>query len=231
MKYFKIFIFLFFLNLSLDIYFNNVKEFYELRIFTKPLITIILGVFFYVSSRKMLLLHRVTISLALMFLCAGDIVLLENMSFYSFTAGLILFLIGILLYSFYFYKQTIYDIDRLIAFLAVSLLIALALIYLMYDGLNNLLIPVMIYLATVLNFMKIAFLRYKNVNTKSYRLVLIGAIFFTITQAIIGLNQFHEALPYKYIFVMLFYGCSQLFIISGILTLKKSEKKELSISV
>jgi uncharacterized membrane protein YhhN len=230
MKYFKIFIFLFLLNLSLDIYFNNAKEFYELRMYTKPLITIILGVFFYVNSKKMLLLHRVTILLALTFLCAGDIILLENTPFHSFTAGLILFLIALLLYSFYFYRQTIYDIDLLIAFLAVSLLIALALIYLMYDGLNNLLIPVMIYFATVLNFMKIAFLRYKNVNTKSYRLVLIGAIFFTITQAIIGLDVFHEPLPYKDIFIMFFYGSSQFCIIMGALSLKSSEKEELNVS-
>ncbi|MBC8753828.1 lysoplasmalogenase [Kordia sp. YSTF-M3] len=225
MKFFKVFIFLFLLNLSLDIYFNNAKEFYELRIYTKPLITIILGVFFYVNSRNMLLLHRVTILLALAFLCAGDVILLEDTPFYSFIIGLLLFLIALLLYSFYFYKQTIYDIDRLIPFLAVSLLIALSLIYLMYDGLNNLLIPVMIYIATVLNFMKIAFLRYKNVNNKSYRLVLVGTIFFTITQVLIGLHAFHKAIPYKDIFIMLFYGFSQLCIITGVLSLQHSEKK------
>ena len=218
--------FLFILNLSLDIYFNNAKEFYELRFFTKPLITIILGLFFYLNSRKMLLLHRATILLALLFLCAGDIILLEDTPFYSFIIGLLLFLISILLYSFYFYKQAIYDIDRLIPFLAVSMLISLSLIYLMYDGLNNLLIPVMIYMASVLNFMKIAYLRYKNVNIKSYRFVFIGTIFFTITQVMIGLHSFHQAIPYKDIFIMLFYGCSQLCIIIGILTLKHSEEEE-----
>jgi len=229
MKYFKIFIFLFILNLSLDIYFNNAKEFYALRFLTKPMITLILGVFFYLNSKNMLLLHRSVIILALLFLCVGDVILLEDTPFYSFIIGLLLFLISLLFYSFYFYKQAIYDIDRLIPFLAVSMLIALSLIYLMYDGLNNLLIPVMIYIATVLNFMKIAYLRYKNVNIKSYRFVFVGTILFTITQIIIGLHSFHKAIPYKDIFIMLFYGSSQLCIIVGILTLKNSEEEKIKV--
>jgi uncharacterized membrane protein YhhN len=230
MKFFKIFIFLFLLNLSLDIYFNNAKEFYELRIFTKPLVTILLAIFFYINSRKMLLLHRVTILFALLFLCAGDIILLEDTPFYSFIIGLLLFLIALLLYSFYFYRQTTYDIDRLLPFLAVSLLIALTLIYLMYDGLNNLLIPVMIYIATVLNFVKIAFLRFKNVNTKSYLFVLIGAILFTITQVIIGLNAFHKTILLKDLFIMLFYGFSQLFIIMGTIVINHEKVDTIGIT-
>jgi uncharacterized membrane protein YhhN len=229
MKFFKIFIFLFLLNLSLDIYFNNAKEFYDLRIFTKPLITILLGIFFYINSGKMLQLHRVTILLALTFLCVGDIVLLEDTPFYSFIIGLSLFLIGLLLYSFYFYRQTTYDIDRLLPFLAVSLLIALTLIYLMYDGLNNLLIPVMIYIATVLNFIKIAFLRYKNVNNKSYRLVLAGSILFAITEIIIGLHAFHKAILFKDIFIMGFYGLSQLFIITGIVVIAYEDQNKIEV--
>ena len=163
--------------------------------------------------------HRLTIVGALLFLCAGDILLLQDTSYYSFIGGLTLFLISMLLYSLYFYKQTRYDIDRLIPYLAVSLLISLSIIYLIYDGLNNLLIPVMIYLATILNFLKIGFLRYKSVNNRSYRLVFLGIIFFTIAQIIIGLNQFYKAVPYKDIYIMLFYGASQLLIILGILAI------------
>ena len=176
----------------------------------------------------MLQRNRITILLALGFMCVGDILLLENTPFYSFTFGLFSFLIALLLYSFYFYKQTIYDIDRLIAFLAVSMLLALSLIYLMYDGLDSLLIPVLIYMATFLNFMKIAFLRYKNVNMESYHYVLIGTILFTISQIIVGLHTFHEAIPYKDILIMLFYGASQLCIILGILVFKPV-KEELNV--
>lgn len=220
MKFFRVFIILFLINLSLDIYFNNAKEFYELRLLTKPLITILLGIFFYLNSTKMLLVHRASVLGALFFLCVGDIVLLEDTSFYTFIGGLLSFLIALLFYSFYFYRQTVYDVDRLIPFLAISLLIALFLMYFMFDGLNNMLIPVMIYIATVLNFTKIAFLRYKNVNKKSYHLVLIGALLFSITQTIVGLNAFYRAIPHKDICIMLFYGMSQLCIILGILYLK-----------
>lgn len=217
MKFFKAFIFLFVLNLSLDIYFNNAKEFYELRLFTKPLITIILAVFFFVNSTQMALKSRVIILLALAFLCAGDVILLEDTPFYSFLIGLCLFLVSLLLYSLHFYRETTYDIDRLLPFLAVSLLISLTLIYLMYDGLNYMLIPVMIYISVVLNLMKIAFLRLKNVNKKSYILVFVATICFTIAQIFIGLHSFHKAIPNKDIFIMLFYGLSQLLFILGIL--------------
>ncbi|WP_420572669.1 lysoplasmalogenase [Kordia sp.] len=229
MKFFKIFIALFLLNLSLDIYFNNAKEFYEYRLITKPLITVILGIFFFINSVSLKPLDRWTIISALLFLCAGDTILLEDTPFYSFIGGLCLFLVAILLYSSYFYKQTTYDIDRLIPFLAISLLIALSLIYLMYDGLHNLLIPVMIYIATVLNFMKIGYLRYKNVNNASYRFVFMGTIFFAVAQIIIGLHAFHKAVPYKDISIMLFYGFSQLFLILGILSIKCSEKDDLAL--
>jgi len=230
MKFFKVFIFLFLLDLSLDIYFNNAKEFYTFRLYTKPIITILLGVFFYINSKNMVLLYRTAILLALAFFCTGDIMLLEDTPFYSFAFGLLLFLVGLLLYSFYFYRQATYDVDRLIPFLAVSMLIALTLIYLMYDGLNNFLVPVMVYMVTVLNFVKIAFLRYKNVIDKSYRLVLIGTIFFTITQVIIGLHNFHKAIIYKDIFIMFFYGFSQLCIILGILSLQQTDEDHKSVT-
>ncbi len=220
MKFLKLFIFLFLLNLSLDIYFNNAKEFYELRLFTKPLVSILLSVFFYLNSNMLVLKSRLTILLALTFLCIGDIILLEDTPFYSFLVGLCLFLIALLLYSFHFYKETTYDIDLLLPFLATSLLIALTLIYLLYDGLDYMLIPVMIYISVVFNLIKLAFLRSKNVNRSSYILVLSGTILFTVAQIIIGLHSFHKAIPNKDIFIMLFYGVSQLLIILGILSTK-----------
>ncbi|MFK7748387.1 MAG: lysoplasmalogenase [Kordia sp.] len=227
MKFLRVFIVIFLLNLSLDIYFNNTKEYHDYRIITKPLITILLAVFFFVNSYRMLIRQRLIILGALLLLCAGDIALLENTPFYSFIFGLTFFLIAILFYSLYFYKQARYDIDRLIPFLAVSLLISLSVIYLMYDNLNNLLIPVMIYLVSVLNLLKLAYLRYKNVNMKSYSLVFLGISCFTIAQVAVGLNRFYTVLPYKDIGIMLFYGASQLFIIVGILTFKTQTENKL----
>jgi uncharacterized membrane protein YhhN len=170
--------------------------------------------------------HRLIVLLALGIFCAGDVALLEDTSFHSFLSGLGFFLVAILLYCFYLYRQTRYDIDRLIPFLAISLLISLSLIYLMYDGLNNLLIPVIAYMAIVLNFLKLAYLRYKNVNIRSYRLVFLGAAFFTIAQILIGLNRFYRPLPYKDVYIMFFYGFAQLMIIVGILVISYPDKKQ-----
>ncbi|MGH1385622.1 lysoplasmalogenase [Kordia sp.] len=224
MKFFKVFIIIFILNLSLDIYLNNVKEFSQFRLFSKPLITILLAVFFYINSYTMQSRHRLLILGALLSLCIGDTILLEGMPFYSFILGLALFLVAMLCYSLYFYKQVRYDIDRLIPFLAASLLISLSMIYLIFDSLNNLLIPVILYMATVLNFLKLAYLRYKNVNSLSYRLVFIGVILFTAAQILIALNRFHQTLPYKDTAIMSLYGISQLLIILGILSFKAQKE-------
>jgi uncharacterized membrane protein YhhN len=131
-----------------------------------------------------------------------------------------------LLYSLYFYKQARYDIDRLIPFLAASLLISLSMIYLIFDNLDNLLVPIILYMAIVLNFLKLAYLRYKNVNTLSYRLVFLGVILFTAAQILIALNRFHQALLYKDIAIMFLYGISQILIIFGILTFKDQEESK-----
>lgn len=163
---------------------------------------------------------RYVITAALCLFCIGDLLLLEDTPYYSFIFGLLLFLISLLLYSLYFYRETTYNIDRLLPFLTLALMAALWLIYMMYDGLHNLLVPIMLYLAVVLNLMKIAFLRYKSVNKMSYYLVFIGSLLFAIAQGIIGLHSFHKALPHKDIFIMLFYGVSQLLIILGILSTK-----------
>lgn len=99
----------------------------------------------------------------------------------------------------------------------------------MYDELKSLLIPVVVYMVIVLNLMKIAYLRYKNVSNYSYYLVMIGTVFFTVTQILIGINRFHEPLPHKDFFVMSFYGISQLFIIIGILNMEYPHEEETTI--
>ncbi|MEM6721786.1 MAG: lysoplasmalogenase [Bacteroidota bacterium] len=225
MKFVKAFIILFLINLSLDIYFHNTKGLHEFRIFTKPIITLSLAIYFYVNSYALQMRKRLIIVGALLLLCIADIFLLETTSFYSLMSALSLSLVAILFYSLYFYKQTHYDIDRLIPFLAVSLLICLAVFYLMYEKLDKMLIPVMIYMATILNFLKIAYLRYKSVSLQSYRLVFIGVAFFTITQIIIGLSKFYKTLPFEDLYIMLFYGISQLLIIFGILVMIHSDEK------
>ena len=225
MKFVKVFIILFLVNLSLDIYFHNTKELYEFRMFTKPLVTLSLAIYFYINSGVMQMRKRLIIVGALLLLCTADVFLLKTTSFYSLTSGLSASLVAILLYSLYFYRQAHYDIDRLIPFLAVSLLICLAVFYFMYEKLDKMLIPVMIYMATVLNFLKIAYLRNKNVSLQSYRFVFIGVAFFTITQIIIGLSIFYRPLPFEDIYIMLFYGGSQLLIVFGILAMIHCDEK------
>lgn len=230
MKYFKIFIILFLANLSFDIYFNNVDAYYTYRFITKPLITILLMAFFYINSNRMQVLDRYLIMIALVFLLIGDIFLFEKTSLYNFLYGFLAFLVANLAYSYFFYKKATYDIDRLLPYLTVALLLSFVMIFLIYDGLGDFLIPATAYFIVVLNLNKLAYLRYKNVNNYSFYLVFFGTTLFALSQGFVGLHVFYEPLPYKNIIIMSTYGTSQLLVILGIILSQKRTLRQFLLS-
>ena len=59
------------------------------------------------------------------------------------------------------------------------------------------------------------------VNSSSYNLVFIGAIFFMISDSILALNKFYQPIPFSNISIMLTYALAQYLIVLGILKLKK----------
>lgn len=165
-------------------------------------------------------IKRITL-LALGFSVLGDILLMfVDQSAHFFTVGLLAFLLAHVMYILMFLKHRNKQ-KSIIGFVILLLVYASGLFYLLKDGLGDMLLPVVIYMIIILSMATTAFLRKGIVNSYSYNLVFIGAIFFMISDSILALNKFYEPLPFSNISIMLTYALAQFLIVIGILKLKK----------
>ncbi len=219
------FSFFFLILLTIDIVFNNFDNLYNYRIISKPLISISLMLFYVLNNvTKSKKEKRVTI-LALVFALIGDLFLLEGFDFYSFHIGLFAFFLTNIAYSYLLYRSAQFEINKSLPFLIVTSIYLIIIYYLIYDNLQEYFILVLVYFFVILNMTQSAFLRYRIVNNRSFYFVFIGALFFTVAGSIIALNMFYKPIPYKNIFIMLFYGIGQLLMIQGILIQQKKFRR------
>lgn len=184
---------------------------------TKPLLLISL-LFYFLSQSKHLgtTTHSLTV-LALMFSLAGDILLLfDTQSDLYFILGLISFLMAHLMYSVVFYKRRNPKINPIVL-IGILALYTFGFFSILKKGLNNLLIPVIIYMVVILIMVITSYLRRYNVPKYSFILVFNGALLFVISDSILALHKFYMAIPFASIFVMLTYGLAQYFIVLGLL--------------
>lgn len=209
-KFILLFILLIILEL-LCIHFNS-----SLHYISKPLIISSLLFYFITQSKH---LHRKTkliVLLALIFSLLGDILLMfvtNNTLF--FTLGLASFLLAHIMYILVFKRIFLYKKSTLLVALLL-LIYAYYLYTLLLPNLEDLLIPVILYMLVILCMALFAFAR-NPVNKISYYFVLIGAILFLISDSILSLNKFYKPLFYPDITIMLSYALAQYFIVFGIL--------------
>lgn len=78
-------------------------------------------------------------------------------------------------------------------------------------------IPVLMYMIVILTMAAIAFLRVGRVTKISHHWVLLGAIFFLISDSILAIYTFHKSIPLAGIFIMTPYALAQYFIVIGII--------------
>lgn len=225
MKYWKLFSVFFFVNLTLDIIFNNVDGLYNFRLITKPIVTISLLLFYLLNSKHKTQKERISIVFSLISLLLGDLFLMVNLPFYNFWAGSGFFLLANVFYASAFYRSAHFDIDRSIPFIAIVSLVCLTLLYFIYDKLDSFFFPATLYMLITLNMSQAAFLRNRVVNNKSYYAIFLGSIFFLASQASVAIIKFYGNFPYEKIIVMLLYGLSQYLIIYGILVEKKKFRR------
>ena len=218
----KSFLVIFLCVLFIDLIFTNIDYLYEYRYATKIWIVITLGIHFYYNSSNLLQKERVLIFTALFLSLIADIILITD-NLYFLVVGMLMFMLAKICYSIVYSFKAKFDIDRLLPFLAVTLLYCLFVIYFLYEGIGNLYIPVIGYIFISLIMTKMAYLRYKQVNDKSYYLVLLGAVIFMISETIMAFYNFYKPLPYTFTLVILTYGLSQYFSIRGVILQNKSK--------
>ncbi|MDG5492976.1 lysoplasmalogenase [Psychroserpens sp. SPM9] len=191
---------------------------------TKPAIVGMLLVFFWKQSAHLDKGVRHLTLVALIASWIGDILLIfETWHPELFMFGLIAFLIAHMFYILLFLKHRNRHKNPLV-FIGLLLIYAGCLFYILKDGLNDMLIPVIVYMLVILGMSTTAFLRQGSVPKQSFLLVFAGAILFMISDSILALNKFYEPLVYSNISIMTTYALAQFLIVIGILKLTKKQR-------
>lgn len=180
---------------------------------TKPLLMITLLLYF-ISASEGYPGWRVFVIFALVFSWGGDVLLMQEG---MFAAGLGSFLLAHLFYITAYWKTgaakgqiTPWDFIKFV-------LIGMLLMWLIYPGLGNMLIPVLLYSAVLLSMGVFAHKRRGATSPASFILVAFGALLFVLSDSLIALNKFAFEVPSERLLVMSTYITAQFLIIQGLI--------------
>ena len=217
----KQFSILFFVIVLFEIITGSTESLQMAHYIAKPAIVMSLMFLFIKTSEGISKsIKRITL-LALGFSVLGDILLMfVDQSPHFFTVGLVAFLLAHIMYILVFLRHRNKQ-KSIVGFVILLLVYASGLFYLLKDGLGAMLVPVIVYMIVILSMATSAFMRTGIVNSNSYNLVFIGAIFFMISDSILALNKFYQPIPFSNISIMLTYALAQYLIVLGILKLKR----------
>jgi uncharacterized membrane protein YhhN len=163
--------------------------------------------------------HRMIMS-ALVFSWLGDVTLqLQGKNDIFFMIGLSCFLLAQVMYLIAFFStkgENVLFFKKIYLILPV-ILYGLIILYILYDGLGDMKITVIIYTIVILTMLSSALNREKKVNRQSYILVLVGAILFVLSDSMIAINKFSYPFDMSRIVIMLTYVVAQYLIAIGCL--------------
>lgn len=163
--------------------------------------------------------------LALVFSFLGDVFLLFSEEMY-FILGLISFLVAHIL----FIKLVLKRIQKtkittIITSIIPFLFLFISLLSLLYNSLNEMLLPVIIYGFTISLFGTVALIDYLNSKSKRAMLMLIGASVFIVSDSILAINKFYVATEVFAVLVMVTYVTAQYFIYKSMVLSAKEVSK------
>lgn len=184
-----------------------------LYVSAKPLLMITLLLYF-VSATKGYPRWRLYVMAALVFSWAGDVFLISSE---WFIAGLVSFLIAHIFYIIAYQKTGAasgelkpLDVLKFVAY-------GVVLIWVIYPGLGDMLIPVLIYALVLLAMGVWAHKRRGATSSASFQLVAIGAILFALSDGLIAINKFAFEVPFERILIMSIYMTAQYLIVQGLI--------------
>ncbi|OLY94980.1 hypothetical protein BUE76_20000 [Cnuella takakiae] len=210
-------LFLFVLALSADLLLVGFDVDTSYRLATKPLIVVGLFLFFARNAVRRGSLRWMLPALALSWL--GDVLLLfEGQNPLFFILGLSAFLLAHVCYCLFFLGLWKQERIRLHLPLAAGVGVYYAgLLLLLWPVLGTLKLPVAVYGATISLMLLLALhcgiMRRRNVGFA----LLLGALFFVISDSLLALNRFYAPLPFAGVLIMVTYGLAQWQLVKGAL--------------
>ena len=222
----KIVISLYFIISLLFIFFNKFfSEYFTLGIVLKSLIMPVLILFYIFNVDKKHKNAHVLMIIALFFSFLGDLFMhiYEKIEIF-FVLGLSSFLLTHVLYIIIFFKiPKNYSIFKNKFYLIPFVIFEGIFITYLFKDLGELKIPVIIYSTIITVMVAAALNRFKNVNSKSFKLILIGALLFLFSDSCIAINVFKIEFLFADEIIMITYVIAQFLIVSGYLKQQKQE--------
>ncbi len=189
---------------------GNQKQVYVFKPLSTTLVIIVAALSCFVADNYNLS-YTLAIILGLLFSFGGDVALMFK-SKRAFMIGLILFLIAHVIYSIVFTVYSGFVEGDLISAL-ILILLAIIIYFYLYPGLEEMKIPVLIYIFVISFMMNRAISTFSGefFNNTQAVLISIGAGLFFISDLILAVNKFKK--PFKYHRISLaFYYSGQLLI-------------------
>lgn len=208
---------LYFTVLFIDIFLKEIEGFFYLRMFTKASVLLLLMVYFYYSRQGVFRFRDKLFLSGLVVFMIGDffLTLYQTMEFYIL--GMILFIIGKLIYTARFSNQNDFSTKKLIPFFVIIFFYIVFITIMVYDNLGDFFIPVLIYLFASMILALFTYLRKDVVNKISFLIVLLGVISSVFSDSITVLQSFYDQdFGYHQYTIMFFYGLFQYLVVIGI---------------
>ena len=101
--------------------------------------------------------------------------------------------------------------NGLIAFIPFVITFS-GLLFLLKDSLGEMMIPVIIYGAVISIFGTVSLLNYLTSKTKESMFLLIGAVFFVLSDSVLAINKFYDSMAFYPLIVIVTYILAQYFI-------------------
>jgi uncharacterized membrane protein YhhN len=193
---------------------------WSLVFFTKPLLMPLLLLWFLLKAKSLKSNGYFLVIGALIFSWLGDLLLMFDGREIFFILGLASFLIAHIFYVLVFSRlmEIKFTFGKLRwTFLMPLMVYAGFLFYLLIPASGQLAPAILLYGITILTMLFFAISRKGFTNVNSYQWVAIGALFFVISDSLLGINKFYESLPLASILIMFTYILGQYFIVKGCL--------------
>jgi len=223
----KYWITLFFVALAVNITGIVLKN-ETLQYFSKPLLIVLLFIYFFLQTKGLVTNQKIWIGFALFFSWAGDILLIfqENKSLF-FLLGLSAFLLAHIFYIIFFHSVRMIENIKSNMWLLVLVVVYYAvLISILSPHLGEMKLPVRIY-GIVISFMFMLAMHMLFIKNKiAGILMVLGALLFVISDSALAINKFYLPFEGAGIIIMLTYGLAQYFIIEGASRYITSKYKE-----
>jgi len=199
-----------------------VPDLYEMHIWSKPALMISLLIFILLSGKWQKPGLKLLSLLAVAFSLLGDVFLIQDSDSSFFLFGLGAFLIAHICYiiAFIAFKKKTLDIPFLkrhpwSVFLASGY--AGLLFTKLKEGAGHMSGAVLIYAVVLSVMLLMALNREKRVGPKSFRWVMIGALFFVASDSLLAWNRFVTDLEWSPIYILGTYAIAQYLIVNGLI--------------